>query len=161
MNQPAGRAGLSLLEIVIVLAVLAILAGLVAWQWPSPLGPATGALRNLVSQGRLEAVVRNEPVAVVLDAALGEYQLRHAAGASALADVCMEGPVLARLPLSDFRGVRPGPFRAGIVWLPTGYGRTCTGGAVFNSTIQLSHGAQQGRVIVSRAGRVRTELYSR
>lgn len=154
------QAGVSLLELVTVIAILAVCAGLAAWLWPSPLGPATAALRGLVLQGRLEAVARGEGVAVVYDAPQREYRLLHRPEAAGIADACSGGTILARLPLTDYRGVAAGT-HAAFVWLPTGLGRTCAGGGVFNQTLVLSRGRLEGRVIVSRAGRVRSEVQVR
>lgn len=150
-----GFRGMTLLEVIIVLAILGVCAGLAAWQWPSPLGPATAALRNLVLQGRLEAVTLGQSVAVVYDAASREFQIRRGPAETHL--VCPAGEVTNRLRLADFRGVAAAG-ASGLVWLPTGMGRTCTGTGVFNQTFVLQRGDQAGRVLVSRAGRVRSQV---
>ena len=153
------RCGFTLVELVIVLSLLAATGLLVALNWPSPLGPASSALRNFVSQARLEAVARNEPIAVVFDAVTGQYQQRHALdGSYRPAELCGSGQVLRSLDLSDYRGVTLGPGGSGLIWLPTGYGRTCLGGGAFNQTIRLMHRGLEARIFVSRAGRVRSEV---
>lgn len=157
-----GRAGFTLVELLIIIGLLAGLATLVAVNWPSPLGPASNALRGFINQARLEAVARNEPIAVLYDAGAGQYQQKHLTGASYSAtELCSSGEVLRSLDLSEYRGVTLGPPGNGLIWLPTGYGRTCLGGGAFNQTITLMRGGLEARIFVSRAGRLRTEVEMR
>lgn len=151
--------GITLPELLVVLSILAGSALLAVVNWPSPLGPASHALRSFISQARLEAVARNEPIAVVYDALNGQYLQRRSTGASyAPSELCSSGEVLRRLDLHEYRGVTLGAPGNGLIWLPTGYGRTCLGGGAFNQTISLIRGKLEARIFVSRAGRLRTEV---
>lgn len=156
MRRPRG---ITLPELLIVLAVLAGSALVAAVSWPSPLGPASHALRSFISQARLEAVARNEPIAVVYDAVSNQYLQRRSIGESYLpAELCSSGEVIRTLDLREYRGVTLGAPGNGLIWLPTGYGRTCLGGGAFNQTISLIRGKLEARIFVSRAGRLRTEV---
>lgn len=149
--------GLSLLEILIALAILSLSAVFLIDYRSKAVAPATAALRAHLIQARFEAIRRDQPVAVVFDHLQGEFLTRLDASQSGA--ICSDGEVLARLSLQEFRGVRVGDLPTpGLVWLPSGLGRTCQGGGVFNQTISLSDGRREGRVIVSRAGRVRSEV---
>lgn len=149
--------GFSLLEVLIALAILALSTAYLFGLRFSAVAPATAALRAHLIQARFEAIRRDQPVAVVFDHLQGEFLTRLDASQSGA--ICSDGEVLARLSLQEFRGVRVGDLPTpGLVWLPSGLGRTCQGGGVFNQTISLSDGRREGRVIVSRAGRVRSEV---
>ena len=153
------RAGITIPELVIALAILAGAALTAVMYWPSPLGPASNAVRSFISQARLESVARNEPIAVVYDAAMRQYrQLRSGGGSYSAPELCTSGEVLRSLDLRDYRGVSLAAAGKGIVWLPTGYARTCLGGGAFNQTITLLRGGLEARIFVSRAGRLRTEV---
>ena len=153
------KSAFTLPELLIVIGLLAGTAFLVALNSPSPLGPASSALRGFISQARLEAVARNEPIAVVYDAVQGQYHQLHSPGASySPSELCSGGQILRRLDLDEYRGVSLGPPGNGLIWLPTGYGRTCLGGGAFNQTITLMRGGLEARIFVSRAGRVRSEV---
>ena len=151
--------GVTLPELVITLSILAGTALVAVLYWPSPLGPASNALRSFISQARLEAVARNEPIAVVYDAVNGQYQQRRSTGDSyAPSELCSTGEVVRSMDLREYRGVSLGAPGNGLIWLPTGYGRTCLGGGAFNQTITLVRGGLEARIFVSRAGRLRTEV---
>src|SRR5690554_3517068 len=97
------RSAFTLPEILIVIGLLAGVSLLAALNWPSPLGPASSALRGFISQARLEAVARNEPIAVVYDTELGQYQQLHSPGASySPVELCSGGQVLRRLDLAEY-----------------------------------------------------------
>lgn len=152
-------AGLTVPELLIVIFLLAGTALVAVLNWPSPLGPASHALRSFINQARLEAVARNEPIAVVYDALSGQYQQKRSAAASYLPQqLCSSGEVLRSLDLTEYRGVSLGAPGNGLIWLPTGYGRTCLGSGAFNQTISLVRGGLEARIFVSRAGRLRTEV---
>lgn len=125
---------------------------------PSRVAAAAVALRTQLMQARFVAIERNTPVAVVFrDHETAFVTL--AAGDLSIAEACEAGEELARLQLSEFQGVRVTSVPAkGVVWLPSGSGRTCSGGGAFNQTIALSDNVRPARIIVSRAGRVRSEV---
>ena len=153
-----GELAYTLLELLIVLGLLAFLAGWAYTARPSHVGRAAAALRSQVVQARFAAAARNEPVAVVHDPA-GRSFVTRATGGIALPDGCSLGEELFRLRLDEFPrvGVAEVPGK-GIVWLPNGSGRTCDGGGAFNQTIGLADPVREARVIISRAGRVRSEV---
>jgi prepilin-type N-terminal cleavage/methylation domain-containing protein len=154
----ANSAGFSLLELLVVLACLAVAAMLVLGQQPPRLQAAAGALRSLLIQGRLEAVSRGTPVAITFDNAEREYQLRPAAAAGPLAQLCASAAAsTSTLRLDDYRGVSQAGTFKDMIWLPTGTGRDCQGAGVYTQTVRLQQGMREARVIVSRAGRVRSE----
>lgn len=141
--------------------VLALLALAVAWAFqsrPSRLSAAVVALRSQLLQARFEAIESNSPVAVVYREADDTFVTLAAAG-MAIEDTCVSGEALMRLEVKAYRGVRVKSVpEKGLVWLPSGTGRTCSGAGAFNQTIALLDSAREARVIVSRAGRVRSEL---
>ena len=154
----SARSGYTLVEMLVVLA----LAGLVATWYlsvrPRQLDGAVVALRAQVVQARFEAIERNSPVALIYAPAEGAFLTLAGAAASA-AEVCEWGREVTRLELGEFPGVRVSEAPAnGIVWLPSGSGRTCSGSGVFNQTILLTEGRLEGRIVISRAGRVRSEV---
>lgn len=150
--------GYTLLELLVVLAILGFLAVWAHQARPSRVGEALVALRSQVLQARFEAIERNEAVAVVYGSAQRSFRTL-ATGELGLPDGCESGEVLRTVDLADFPGVAmAGGLERGLVWLPSGSGRTCSGGGVFNQTITLKDAVREGRVIVSRAGRVRSEL---
>jgi prepilin-type N-terminal cleavage/methylation domain-containing protein len=160
-NRPERRrrdAGFSLLELLVVMAIMAAAAALVAGQQPSRLVPASNALRSLLIQGRLEAVSSGTPVVITFDPAEREYRLRHATSAGGLALLCEAPGASSLLRLADYRGVTQAGTFSGLIWLPTGSGRSCQGGGVYNQTLRLQQGSREARIIVSRAGRVRSEV---
>ena len=112
--------------------------------------------------GQLFATLLRLAKAIVDAEPNGQYQQRHLPGASySASELCSGGQVLRSLDLSEYRGVTLGPPGNGLVWLPTGYGRTCLGGGAFNQTITLMRGGLEARIFVSRAGRLRTEVEMR
>ena len=148
--------GYTLVELLIVLALAGLFTTMYVGSRPGRLGGAVAALRSQVAAARFEAIQRNVPVAVVLRGAQDSFVTLASTG---FGSVCEEGVEVAQLDLGEFPGVEaesvpPG----GLVWLPSGSGRTCGGSGAFNQTIVLSEGKRTGRVIVSRAGRIRSEL---
>lgn len=149
--------GYTLLELLLVLALLGLFTTWAVHARPSRVGAAVVSLRTQVLQARFEAIERNSPVAVIYRAEEGSFLTL--AGDFTIAEVCGDGVELARLRISEFAGVRVTNAPAsGLVWLPSGTGRTCTGAGAFNQTISLVDSVREGRVIISRAGRVRSEV---
>lgn len=149
--------GYTLTELLIVLAVAGLFTAWFVGSRPSRVGNAVVALRSQVLQARFEAIERNAPVAVVYRG--GENAFVTLAGESGTVAACETGTELGRLEVTEFGGVAVASVPAGgLVWLPSGSGRTCSGSGAFNQTIVLEDGRREGRVIVSRAGRVRSEV---
>jgi Tfp pilus assembly protein FimT len=152
------RAGHTLLELLVVLGLMGLFTAWVVHARPSRVALAAVALRTQLLQARYAAIERNEPVAVVYRDEERAF-LSLAGGELDLAAACESGEEIARLPLSEFPRVRVTKVPTnGVVWLPSGTGRTCTGGGAFNQTIALADPVREARVIVSRAGRVRSEV---
>lgn len=154
--------GVTLPELLTVL-LLAGMIVLIIVRWPSPLGPASSAVRNFINQARLEAVALEKPVAVTFDAGAETYRMRLAGdtGSWLPSELCGSAPVTRSLELRTWRRVRHVTPARGLIWLPNGHGRTCGGGGAFNQTIRLSAGRREARIIISRAGRIRTEVEAR
>lgn len=151
-------AGYSLLELLLVLGLLGLFTAWALSARPSQVAAAVVALRTQVLQARFAAIERNQPVAVLYRDAEESF-VTLVADSAAIEDACLGGEELTRLRLQDFRGVgvKSAPAK-GLVWLPSGTGRTCSGGGAFNQTIALADSVREGRVVVSRAGRVRSEV---
>lgn len=74
------------------------------------------------------------------------------------ANPCTAGTVLTRVLLAEFPGVRlEAGLPRGLVWLPSGSGRSCAGGGVISGTMVLADGRASVRLIISALGRVRLE----
>ncbi len=147
--------GFTLLELVLVLGIVAVGAGAaVGALRPSSEMRAANALRALLTSARHEALLRGHAVAVVQ--VPGGFVGRSQSGSEAQ---CGGGAELGRLSLADHQGVQvleswPS---GGLVWLPSGSGRTCAGGGVISSTVVLRGWRGSAAVVVSSLGRVRVE----
>lgn len=163
--------GATLLELVVLLAVTGLLVG-AAWLLgrPSAARPLARALQAMLIEARLTAILGGRPVALVwLPGRVATEPDASGAGASdtgafetrvhdALAEVCADGRPLERLEADRFGRARVESWpEGGVVWLPTGAGRTCRGGGVFNGSYQIVAGGARYRVSVASAGRVRLE----
>lgn len=147
--------GFTLLELLVVMAVVAVLTSLaVGAARPSSEARAAEALRALLLSARHEALLRGRSVAVVQ--APDGFESRAQAVSTA---ECGSGAVVGHVDLSQHAGVRvtAGWAAGGVVWLPTGSGRTCTGAGVISSTVVLSGPRGTAAVVVSSLGRVRVE----
>lgn len=150
------NAGHTLLELIIALGLVGLFGVWALQARPSRVASAAVALRTQFLQARFAAIERNTPVAVLFR---GDAFVTLAGNGAGAADACEAGDQLARLSLADYPGVRVTKVPAkGLVWLPSGSGRTCSGGGAFNQTIRLADSVREARVIVSRAGRVRSEV---
>src|SRR5690606_33599255 len=147
--------GFTLVEALVALAVMGVLASIGAVvARPSPEVHAARALRALLLQARAEAIWSGTPVAVVEDQG-GFTARRQGEGAPAC-----EGPQLAAVRLRDFHGVvvSQGLWSGGLLWLPSGTGRACSGGGVISGTVELRGPFGRSSVVVSSLGRVRVEV---
>ncbi len=152
----APRSGLALLEVIVVLAILATLASLAhAFGRPSHTARAARTVRATILWARTEAMWRGAPVSVTELAGESGFLVSAAADPAA---PCVAGTTLTRIQLSEHPGVRlAAGLPRGLVWLPTGSGRSCSGGGVISGTIELTDGRTSVRVIISSLGRVRLE----
>ncbi len=146
-------AGLTLLEILIVLALVAAV-GAVGLRAGRPSGgrQAASAVRSLLVWGHLQALWSGVDVAVV--PVPGGMVARAADGG----DACAGGRRLRTLAWSTFAGVRPQvELRAGIVWRAVGGALSCAGGGVISGSVVLADARRRYRIVVSSLGRVRVE----
>ena len=150
-------AGFTLIELLIVLAIVGILAA-VGWTGLNP--PSAHVLSNdlksMLYQSRYEAVKRNQPVAFVHVAADDVFQIRFDAGSTLIDDACDGDTVLTTKDPSEYRGasVDVNIPTSGIVWLPTGQGRTCSGAPMVGADIEVASGNVVRTVEVTLGGKV-------
>lgn len=146
------RRGFTLLEMLLVIALMGLVTvGVVIAARP---GHATGAARGvraLLLWARIEALLGGHAMAFRYDPGSGSFTVSSGRD-------CGVGSVQRRLRLAEFPGVRlTGALRDGLVWLPSGDGRSCGGAGVFNGAIVLADARRTVRVVVARTGRVRVE----
>lgn len=149
-------AGLALLELIVVLALLALLVSFAfALGRPSHARRAASAMRTAILWARTEAMWGGVAVSVT-EATSGQGVVVRTAPDPA--NPCAAGTVLTRVLLAEFPGVRlEAGLPRGLVWLPSGSGRSCAGGGVISGTMVLADGRASVRLIISALGRVRLE----
>src|SRR5690606_38610410 len=136
------RHGFTLIEVLVCLAVLGSLAAVgLAFARPAGDMRAATALKALLLWARAEALWQGAAVSVSEAPGGTAFEVRRLAAAGASdagsggAADCTTGEVIGRLGLSEHPGVRVatgfGP-RGGLLWLPTGSGRSCSGGGVIS-----------------------------
>ncbi len=150
--------GVSLLETIVVLLVVMLVATMAPiLAPPSGAGKLARDVQALLLAARLDAIVGARPVAVLWRETENVFEVRSGDALGTAQEACL-GPTSHRLKVGRYgrtevvRGLRNH-----VVWLPTGLGRSCTGGAVFNGTIELRGSRTRHRIIVSAGGRVRVE----
>lgn len=143
-----------MIELIVVLALLsAAFSVALAVTRPSNAWRAARALRAALLWARTEAMWRGEAVSVTELAAGGGLRINLAPGAQ-----CGGGPELAAARLDEHPGVRlAAGLPRGVIWLPSGSGRSCDGGGVISATIRVADHRTEVAVIVSSLGRVRLE----
>lgn len=151
------RRAATLLELLLLLA----LCGLIVPFALIPLSPeralaAAREVRSVLLTARAHAIWGGVPVSVT--------ELPGAGGVVARAELggapCGQGPgrEIARADLSGHPGVRMlAGLPRGLVWLPSGSGRSCQGGGVISATLRLEGVRSRINVIISSLGRVRLE----
>ena len=149
-------AGFALLELVVVLALLTLLVSFAfAVGRPSHTTRAARAVRSAILWARTEAMWRGVAVSVTEASGRLGVVVRTAPD---LANPCASGTVLTRVLLAEFPGVRlEAGLPRGLVWLPSGSGRSCAGGGVISGTLILADGRTSVRLVISALGRVRLE----
>ncbi len=154
--RSARSKGATLAELLLVLAVLGLLASVaLAVSRPSHTTRAARALRSALLFGRAEAMWRSSAVTVTELPGGSGLVVRAAASEAA---PCDGGDELFRASLSEHPGVRLSQgLPRGIVWLPSGSGRSCSGGGVISATMELTDGRSTVALVVSALGRARLE----
>lgn len=161
VSSPRSRFGVSVLELVIVVAVLGILLSIGVVQLRQPAARLlANDLKGVIEQARFEAIKRNRPVAVLWDVDGGRVESRFDSASALVAASCDGDTRIVSRELSEYRGVQvdvamPGDtFNRGVVWLPTGQGRTCHGTPDIRTEIRVSDGRGERLILVSVGGRV-------
>lgn len=152
------REGFTLLEVLVALAIVGVVAG--AGQLalrPAGAARAAAGARAFLLAARLDAVWSGRAVAVVPAGSQRTLVARRSAGPDT-ASACA-GAEIRRFEIARYPGVRVDrPLRSGIVWLPNGGARSCSGGGVINGRMELVAGTARSAVVVSSLGRVRIEV---
>lgn len=160
------RAGFTLLELLVVIAIMGIFMALgVPMLRPPSSYLFANDVKAMIQQGRYEAIKRNTPVAVVWNGNTKSYTTRFDKNNitfSSFATLCTDTggsiEIINTKQASDYRSisVSTNMTRDGIVWLPTGLAKSCTGSGLSNGRITINDGRKPYYVIVSSAGRIRT-----
>jgi prepilin-type N-terminal cleavage/methylation domain-containing protein len=142
------RRAFSLVELLVILAILAVLAGgAVAAFRPSHARRSARAYLTTVQGARIAALA-GTPVAVRWDDAARRFEVRER-------DDCA-GPLRGTLaPLPRVAVARR--LRDGVVWLPDGTGRSCSGGGVYGGRVRFAGRREAWDVVVASTGRLRLE----
>lgn len=150
------RAGLTLVEVLIVIGIVGILLGLTSFlRAPSSTVFARDA-QALYQQARLEAVKRNRPVAVVWDADAGRLEARVDSTSTTVADACDGDTVVRALAPGEYGRLTLTPDfeHGGAVWLPSTLMRGCAGAATELQTLTVDDGRRAVDVAISTTGEV-------
>ncbi len=115
-------------------------------------------LKAMIQQARFESIKRNVPVAVVCsDSAKTFTTQSHTTDLLKACDATGTEKLRVK-SLTEYRNlsVTSAFETSGLVWLPTGLGRQCTGGAMMNGTT-ITDGRVAYRIVTSSAGRVQIQ----
>ena len=126
-------AGITILEVLVVVAIIGILATVGAFGLRTPSTRlAANDYQALLQTARTEAIKRNRAVSVVWDASEGAM-LAGAAATSGVIDCSPGAEVIQRLDLKQYPGITVHhDEQANVVWLPSGQLRRC-GGNVYRT----------------------------
>lgn len=144
--------GVTLLEILIVLAVLAVLTAGVAQLFLSGGGRrAAESYRAAAVAVRLRALAGTTG-SIRWDPERDGFVLQTETTGD---DIC-DGEIRSLLPRPRHVAVTR-HLRDGIVWLPDGTGRSCSGGGVYGGRLRFEDRDAAWDVVVSSSGRIRLE----
>lgn len=155
------RAGFTLLELLIVIAIMGIFMALgVPMLRPPSSYLFANDVKAMIQQARFESIKRNVPVAVVWSDSAKTFTTQFHPTDSQISQACdSTGTEKLRVKnLTEYRNLNvTSAFQtSGLVWLPTGLGRQCTGGAMMNGTT-ITDGRVAYRIVTSSAGRVQIQ----
>ena len=149
-------AGFTLIEAIIVLAIVSILLGIgVVRLQPASARLFANDVASQMQQARFEALKQNRPVSVVWLSGAGRFETRMHPSSTNPALACDGSTVMNTKRVDDYRNVTvTTDLDRGIVWLPNGQARTCSGGPNAQSTSTIEDGRVTRSVHVTTAGRV-------
>jgi prepilin-type N-terminal cleavage/methylation domain-containing protein len=155
------RAGFTLLELLVVLGILGILMSIgIPMLRPPSSYLFVNDLKAVIQQARYEAIKRNVPVAVVWNSTDQSFTTQFHPSDPALNQACNTTgtTILNTKRLSEYQrvSVKSAFVQNGLVWLPNGLGRQCTGAGMQNVT-EITDGRVAYKVNVSAAGRITLE----
>lgn len=154
------RQGLTIIELLVVIAVLGVLLSVsVTFINPPNTRVFAGEVKAAASQSRYEAVKRNRPVAFTWDSDAREFVTRFDDASRQVPDTCDGDTVLTTKSATQYRSmaVTTDMIGGGIVWLPSGQGRTCNGAPISGNTIDISDGSNSRSVTIAAGGKVSIE----
>ena len=132
----AERAGLVLIELLIVLLLFSLVGVWASQRLTTSLAADARWIASVITQARARALVAGTATTVIGGA-------------------CTPQPILALEGRTSAKLSAP---NRGLQFDPAGLPRTCDGGGVGNTTILLEYRGRQAAVIVSSLGRVRWEM---
>jgi len=152
--------GLTVIEVVLVVAVLGVLLGIGFTRISPPSARLlSGDLKSMLYQARYEAVKRNQPVAFVWDPTDETFYVRLDTASPDVSAQCGGEATLVVKRVAEYPGadVRVDIASNGVVWLPNGQGRSCTGAPMVAGEIAVSSGSVERLVVITMGGKVSIE----
>lgn len=137
------RAGLSIVEMIVILAILGVLIGIGAPLLRTQHSRiVANSVQATVQQARFEAIKRNRPIAVNLLSDAGAVEL--SASSAFNTYTCTSGTLIRTVSVTEQQKASIQTENFPFLWLPNGQPRNCSG-AHFSA-------AQQPTAVVSDAG---------
>ena len=135
------RAGVTLIEFLVVLVIIGVLAGLAFFAWPDEAGRTAREMGRLFQQARFEAVKRESATAVVWNAAARTLEVRSDVESCADAGVLVRTLNVSQRRVSQIDVNLAG---GGLIWLPSNFARDCDN-AAFGGTDAATNVRVHGR----------------
>lgn len=155
-----GSSAFTVIEVLIVVSILAIITvvGFVNLR-PATARVLAADIKSMMHQARYEAVRLNQPVAVVWVEGERRFETRVNSGSTLVTAACNGNSVIAGKSVTEYprADVSVNMATNGLVWLPTGQGRSCTGGPMVSSTVTVSDGNTSRIVEITMGGKVSIE----
>lgn|SRR5690606_33442450 len=151
------RRGFSTIELLIAIAILGTLLAMVyPMLRPPEARVMANELKAMLQQARYESIKRNQPVAFVWIPDTQVFETRFNSAAATATTACTGDTAISTKAVSEFRdiSVTVNLPTNGIVWLPTGQGRSCSGGPMVTSDVVIRSSATQLTVEATMGGKV-------